>query len=354
MDTGKCLRDFGIVVGRMAAGARNAITDVPGLRVGHCTRLDGGARTGVSAVLPHGDNLYREKVIAAQYVLNGFGKSTGLVQVEELGTIETPIALSNTFAVGTCATALIRHAIATNPDIGRQTVTVNPVVLECNDGFLNDIQALSVTEQDVVAAIASAGPEVAQGAVGAGTGMSAFGLKGGIGTASRVVSLDERAYHLGALVLANFGRRDDLRIDGRPIPTPGEPAGPGGPSDRDVGSICIVLATDIPMDSRQLRRVCRRAGVGMARVGSFLGHGSGDIVVGFTTANRVRHDERRAIVSQTVLNEPKIDPVFRATAESVEEAILNAMVAAPAMEGRGGRRDSLADQLRALGYGRQG
>ncbi|MBL8706203.1 MAG: P1 family peptidase [Rhodospirillales bacterium] len=349
MDSGKCLRDFGFVIGHLPAGARNAITDVPGLRVGHATRLDGAARTGVSAVLPHGDNLYREKVVAAQYVLNGFGKSTGLVQVEELGTIETPIALSNTFAVGTCATALVRHAIATNPDIGRKTVTVNPVVLECNDGFLNDIQALAVGEQDVAAAIASAGSDVAQGAVGAGTGMSAFGLKGGIGTASRVVSLDDRGYHLGALVLANFGRRDDLRIDGRPVPVPG---GRGGPGGADVGSICIVLATDIPMDSRQLRRVCRRAGVGMARVGSFMGHGSGDIVVAFTTANRVRHDERRAVVSHAVLNEPKIDPVFRAAAETVEEAILNAMVAAPAMEGRGGTRESLADQLRALGYGR--
>jgi len=347
MDTGKSLRDFGIVVGQMAAGARNAITDVPGLRVGHCTRLDGDARTGVSVILPHGDNLYREKVVAAQYVLNGFGKSTGLVQVEELGTIETPIALSNTFAVGTCATALVRHAIATNPDIGRRTVTVNPVVLECNDGFLNDIQALAVTEQDVATAIAAAGPAVAQGAIGAGTGMSAFGLKGGIGTASRVVALDDRDYHLGALILANFGRREDLRIDGRPVPS----ADTGGGAD--VGSICIVLATDIPMDSRQLRRVCRRAGVGMARVGSFMGHGSGDIVVGFSTANRVRHDERRAIVSHAVLNEPRIDPVFRAAAESVEEAILNAMIAAPAMEGRGGRRESLADLLRALGYGQE-
>lgn len=347
MDTSKSIREFGVILGRMPAGARNAITDVAGVAVGHATRLEGTARTGVSVVLPHSDNLYREKVVAAQYVLNGFGKSTGLVQVEELGTIETPIALTNTFAVGTCATALVRHAIATNPDIGRRTVTVNPVVLECNDGFLNDIQALAVAEQDVGAALATAGPEVAQGAVGAGTGMSAFGLKGGIGTASRVVELDNRAWHLGTLVLANFGRRDDLRIDGRPVPEPGVAS-----SAADVGSICIVLATDIPMDSRQLRRVCRRAGVGMARVGSFMGHGSGDIVVGFTTANRVRHDERRDVIAHSVLNESRIDPVFRAAAESVEEAILNAMVAAPAMEGRGGRRESLADQLRSLGYGR--
>lgn len=345
MDTGKRIRDFGVAIGSLPTGASNAITDVPGVLVGHRTRAEGGERTGVTVVLPHGDNLYREKVVAAQYVLNGFGKSTGLVQVEELGTIETPIALTNTFAVGTCATALIRHAIAANPDIGRKTVTVNPVVLECNDGYLNDIQALAVTERDVVDSLAAAGPAVAQGAVGAGTGMSAFGLKGGIGSASRVVDLDGRPYHLGALVLANFGRRDDLRIDGRPLPLPGDPAG------ADIGSICIVLATDIPMDPRQLRRVCRRAGPGLARLGSFMGHGSGDIVLAFTTANRIRHDERQDIVAQRILNEPRIDPVFRATVETVEEAVLNAMVAAPAMEGRGGRRESLADQLRALGYG---
>ncbi len=329
-------------------GPRNTIADVPGVRVGHRTRQQGTERTGVTVVLPHSDNLYREKVVAAQHVLNGFGKSTGLVQVEELGTIETPIALTNTFAVGTCATALIRHAIAANPDIGRKTVTVNPVVLECNDGYLNDIQALAVAEQDVADSLAAAGEDVAQGAVGAGTGMSAFGLKGGIGSASRVLELDGQPHHLGALILANFGRRDDLRIDGRPLPLP------GGPSGADIGSICIVLATDIPMDSRQLRRVSRRAGVGLARTGSFLGHGSGDIVVAFTTANRVRHDERRDLVDQRILNEPRIDPVFRATAEAVEEAILNAMVAAPAMDGRSGRRESLADQLRALGYGRVG
>ena len=346
MDTGQRLRDFGVVIGELQPGARNAITDVPGVAIGHRTRTDGEARTGVTAILAHGGNLYREKVVAAQCVLNGFGKSTGLVQIEELGTIETPIALTNTFAVGTCATALIRHALVANPDIGRKTVTVNPVVLECNDGFLNDIQALIVNEADVGEAIAHAADKVAQGAVGAGTGMSAFGLKGGIGSASRQVALDGRTFHLGALVLANFGRRGDLRIDGQPVPLPVEPGG------ADVGSICIVLATDIPMESRQLRRVCRRAAIGMARVGSFMGHGSGDIVVAFTTANRIHHDERAAIVAQAVLNEPRIDPVFRAAAESVEEAILNAMIAAPAMEGHGGRRESLADQLRALGYGR--
>ncbi|MCC7045733.1 MAG: P1 family peptidase [Alphaproteobacteria bacterium] len=337
------IRDFGVAIGTLPMGARNAITDVPGVQVGHATRIGGGACTGVSVILPDGGNLFRDKVLGAGCVINGFGKSTGLVQVDELGTIETPIALSNTFAVGTCATALIRHAIAANPDIGRATGTVNPVVLECNDGFLNDIQACPVQEQDVAQAIAAASADFAQGAVGAGAGMSAFGLKGGIGSASRHLTLDGKGFALGVLVLANFGRRGDLRIDG------GLVAG-SATTTVDTGSVIVVLATDIPMDARQLGRVCRRAVVGLARTGSFLGHGSGDIVVGFTTAHRIHHDEKRDVVPLAVLNETRIDLPFRATAEAVEEAVLNAMVAAPAAEGRGGRRESLFDQLTALGY----
>lgn len=354
MDTGLRIRDFSIAVGSLPAGTRNTIADVPGVTVGQRSLVRGAVRTGVTVLLPHGGNLYREKVVAAQCVLNGFGKSTGLVQIEELGTIETPVAFTNTFGVGTCFNALVRHAIASNPDIGRMTSTVNPVVLECNDGYLSDIQAMAVTEAEVAAAIADAGSELAQGAVGAGTGMSAFGLKGGIGSASRVVALDGRPHVLGALVQANFGRRDDLRIDGRPVEAPQaegpSPASPSNPGDADKGSICIALATDIPMESRQLRRAARRAAVGLARVGSFLGHGSGDIVVAFTTANRLHHDQRRDLVGLTVLNESRIDLVFRAVAEAVEEAVLNAMVAAPAATGRAGRRQSLADVLRQLGY----
>lgn len=346
MDSGFRLRQFGLTIGALPSGTQNAITDVPGIHVGHATRSNGPIQTGVTVVLPHGGNLYREKVVAASHVINGFGKSTGLIQIDELGTIETPIALSNTFAVGTCATGLIRHAIAANPDIGRTTVTVNPVVLECNDGFLNDIQALSIREDDVAEAIAAARTQTPQGAVGAGTGMSAFGLKGGIGSASRIVTLDQKPFALGALVLANFGRRGDLRLDGARI-------GPGAaPGPAETGSICIVLATDIPMDPRQLGRVCRRAVVGLARVGSFLGHGSGDIVLAFTTANRIHHDEKRDIVPQAMMNEPRLDQVFRATAEAVEESVLNAMVAAPETEGRAGTRESLADILAAAGYRR--
>src|SRR3954468_20695614 len=177
-------------VGDLPPGPRNSIADVPGVRVGHRTISKGDLRTGVTAILPHAGDLYRQKVPAACHVINGFGKSVGLMQVDELGTLETPILLSNTFAVGTCATALIRRAIRDNPDIGRETVTVNPLVCECNDGYLSDIQALAVTEADAEAAIAAADAAFERGSVGAGTGMSAFGFKGGIGTASRALALD--------------------------------------------------------------------------------------------------------------------------------------------------------------------
>src|SRR5215472_5815344 len=173
-------RDLGLACGSLPPGSRNSIADVPGVTVGHATLIEGDARTGVTAAVPHDGNLFRDKVVAAAVVLNGFGKSTGLVQVNELGTLETPILLTNTFAVGTCANALIRRAIAADPEIGRQTSTVNPVVLECNDGYLNDIQAMAVTEAHAAGAIDAASDEVGVGAVGAGTGMSCFGLKGGI------------------------------------------------------------------------------------------------------------------------------------------------------------------------------
>jgi D-aminopeptidase len=209
-------RDAGFACGSLPPGVLNSIADVPGVRVGHRTLVHGDIRTGVTAVVPHGGNLYREKPVAAVHVLNGFGKSAGLVQVEELGTIETPVLLTNTFSVGTCCTALVRHAFERNPDIGRETATVNPLVFECNDGYLNDIQALSVTEDDARAALAEASSRVEVGAIGAGCGMSTFGFKGGIGTASRQLNLDGQSFHLGVLVLSNFGRSGDLRLpDGR-------------------------------------------------------------------------------------------------------------------------------------------
>jgi D-aminopeptidase len=335
-------RDFGLVCGILPPGKNNAITDVPGVRVGHHTMRDGDINTGVTAILPHDGNLYRRKVLAASDIINGFGKSTGLVQVDELGSLETPILLTNTFGVGACSNALIRRAIAANPDIGRETSTVNPVVGECNDGPLNDIQALAISEEHAYLALDGAIPgPVAQGNVGAGTGMSCFGFKGGIGTSSRKIKVDGKNFHLGALVLSNFGRAGDLVLpDGRrPVPSAFE--------EREKGSIIIVLATDVPLEHRQLKRVTRRCSVGIARLGAFWGHGSGDISIGFSTGVTFDHDEPNAIVTTNALNESRIDTLFRAAAESTQEAILNSLCAAEALQGRGGnRRGSLADWLR--------
>ncbi|MDF2811819.1 MAG: aminopeptidase [Microvirga sp.] len=343
-------RDAGLACGRMEAGVRNSITDVPGVRVGHRTLHHGDIRTGVTAIVPSASNVYRQKPVAAAHVLNGFGKSAGLVQIEELGTIETPLLLTNTLAVGTCCTALVRHAIRANPDIGRETATVNPVVLECNDGFLNDIQALAVTEADAAAALDAASADFASGAVGAGCGMSAFGFKGGIGISSRRIALDDESFHLGVLVLANFGRAGDLRLpDGTLVPPPSAVDG----ETTEKGSVIIIMATDIPLSDRQLKRVIRRSGAGLARLGSFWGHGSGDIALGFTTANTVLHDERAALVDQRVLNEDRIDLLFEAMADTTQEAVLDALVAAGPMTGRDGHhRPGLADtliQLRSTG-----
>ncbi len=353
------IRDFGLIPGILPAGARNAITDVPGVRVGHRTIRRGDLHTGVTAVIPAPGNLFADKVMAAVEVINGFGKSTGLVQVTELGTIETPILLTNTFGAGTCANALIRAAIAENPDIGRATSTVNPVVLECNDGAISDIQAMAVTEADAMAALADAGKDLgkdfAEGAVGAGTGMVSFGFKGGIGSASRRIGFDGaefigHGFHLGVLVLANFGVAGDLTLpDGHhPHPEDISVAGPGPGAEQgpEKGSVIVILATDVPLAQRQLQRVVRRAGAGLARLGAFWGHGSGDIALGFTTANRIPHAAPTPFIAQTALDEARIDPLFRAAAEATQEAVLNALCAAPATMGRDGRiRPSLRDWL---------
>jgi D-aminopeptidase len=339
-------RDAGLACGTLPTGALNSIADIPGVRVGHRTLADGDIRTGVTAVVPHAGNPYRKKAVAAVHVLNGFGKSAGLVQVEELGVIETPILLTNTLSVGTCCTALVRHAIADNPDIGRETATVNPVVFECNDGYLNDIQALAVTEADARAAIEEASSNFAVGSIGAGCGMSTFGFKGGIGTSSRRVDLDGRSFHFGVLVLSNFGRPGDLRLpDGRII-APGMAQLDTKAGEK--GSIIIVAATDIPLSDRQLKRIIRRSGVGLARLGSFWGHGSGDIALGFTTANALSHDEKTAVVDLRILNENRIDLLFEAMADATQEAVLDALIAAGPMTGRAGHhRPNLAAVLKS-------
>jgi D-aminopeptidase len=262
------------------------------------------------------------------------------MQVNELGWLETPILLTNTFGVGTCANALIRRAVRADPEIGRQSSTVNPVVLECNDGYLSDIQAMAVTEDHAEAAIAAAAEDFATGAVGAGAGMSCFGLKGGIGSASRRLRLDGTNWHLGVLVLANFGRAGDLRLpDGRRI----DPEAPPVP---EAGSCIILIGTDIPLEHRQLTRVARRAGVGLAWCGSFWGNGSGDIALAFTTANRVRPESDGDLLAHRALAEGRIDRLFQAAAEATQEAVMDALAGAETTEGRHGhRRVGLAELL---------
>ncbi|RCK50791.1 D-aminopeptidase [Thalassospira profundimaris] len=303
-------------------GPKNLITDVPGVKVGHTTLNQGTtARTGVTAILPHGGDLFDRPVHAASAVLNGFGKSIGLVQLDELGEIETPIVLTNTFAVGDCGKALIKRAIRQNPAIGRKTATVNPLVLECNDGVVNDIQAFHVTEEMVDHAIDQADENFEQGTVGAGTGMKTFGFTGGIGSASRLVTVDGSSrYHLGALVLSNFGQKSELRVLGKKYAA----FNPAMPDAQDKGSIIIVLATDAPLDSRQLGRISKRAGAALGRMGSFWGHQSGDIAIAFSTQNS--HSRTGTMqYDATRLAENSMNVFFHATVEAVEEAVLNAM-----------------------------
>ncbi len=326
-------RDLGLACGRLPPGPLNRISDIPGVTVGHATLAEGDLRTGVTAIRPHPGNVFRDRPVAAAHVLNGFGKSIGLMQIEELGQLETPILLTNTLSVGTCGTALIRRAIAENPRIGRQTSTVNPVVGECNDGYLNDIQALAVTEQHALAALDATTAEFAVGAVGAGAGMSCFGFKGGIGSASRQVVLDGATFHLGTLALANFGRAGDLLLpDGRRIAPPAPARDPMPTPER--GSVIVVVATDVPLEHRQLHRVIRRAGAGLARVGSFYGHGSGDVFLGFTTANRTPHDPKSDLLPLRAIAEERIDRLFEAAAEATQEAVLDALAASPDTTGR--------------------
>lgn len=310
-------------IGKLQKGKNNLITDVKGVKVGHKTLNNGNIKTGVTAIIPHSDNIFREKLICSSYVINGFGKSVGLVQINELGTLETPIILTNTLSVGTCSTALVKYMLKENDDIGVTTGTVNPVVCECNDGYLNDIRGLHVKEEDVFDAIENAEINFKEGNIGAGTGMSCYQLKGGIGSASRVLKLDDKEYTIGSLVLSNFGLKEDLLVDGIKV---GEKILEKESEELEKGSIIIILATDIPMNERQLKRIAKRVPIGLARTGSHIGNGSGDIVIAFSTANRIKHYEYRDIVSIKIINENIIDKVFRGVIECVEEAVISSLL----------------------------
>ncbi|MEL7606697.1 MAG: P1 family peptidase [Sedimentibacter saalensis] len=336
-------KDFGIAIGSLRKGKRNLITDVKGVKVGHVTLNDGNIKTGVTAVLPHEGNIFKEKVMASSCVINGFGKSMGILQIEELGTIETPIIMTNTLSVGTAATGLVKYMLEQNEDIGSTTGTVNCVVTECNDGRLNDIRGLHVKEEHVLEAIKNASEDFEEGAVGSGTGMVCYSIKGGIGSSSRIVELDNKEYTLGAIVMSNFGSLKDLIIGGDKA---GERIYNNQQQEKDKGSIIMIIATDIPLSERQLKRVSKRAVIGLGRTGSYLGNGSGDICISFTTANILKHYSDTNIVSMKMLDDEAIDQVFRAAAEAVEESIISSMYHAETTVGiNGNTRESLRDLL---------
>lgn len=357
-DTRQRARDLGITVGQYVTGPLNTITDVAGVKVGHTTLISGeGAlkpgvgpvRTGVTVIVPR-DDVWHKKVSAGAFVLNGTGEMTGLSWVAESGFLEYPIALTNTLNVPRVANGVMSWMIRQYPAIGIDDDTLTPVVAECDDGRLNDIQGRHVSEQDVMRALdrASSGP-VAEGTVGAGTGMVSYGFKGGIGTSSRKLPEREGGYTVGVLVNANHGRRPELVISGAPIgklydpPTQMSEALVPGQSE---GSIIIVVATDAPLDSRQLTRLAKRAALGLARTGSTARHGSGDFILAFSTANVIPHYPQEATYTLTHLADTHLNPLITATVEATEEAILNALTMATTVVGRDGHRIDAIDLAR--------
>ena len=324
-----------MAIGSLPHGKRNLISDVPGVRVGHCTVDTENCHTGVTVVLPPCPNPFLAKLTAASCVFNGFGKTLGLVQVDELGTLETPIALTNTLNVGRVHDALVSYMVKLCARDGISLTSVNPVVCECNDSRMSAIAARPIGEKEVFSAIASADADFAQGAVGAGRGTVCYGMKGGVGSSSRRVEIGGETFTLGVLVQSNYGASADFRAA----------CLPEGLAESDQGSIILIVATDLPLSARQLKRVLRRASVGMARLGSYIGHGSGEIAVGFTTAPREERGE--AFLSQRVLREEWMNLPFRAVGECAEEAILQSMWHADADFALDGRRiPSLREYLK--------
>jgi D-aminopeptidase len=333
--------DLGLKIGILATGPLNAITDVAGVEVGHTTIISGGKiRTGVTAVLPHSGNLYRDKVPGAIFVGNGFGKLTGSTQVDEMGEIETPIVLTNTASVPRVADAVTTY-ILTLPG-NENVLSVNPVVGETNDGYLNDIRGRHIMPDDVFAAIKKAknGP-VEEGNVGAGTGTVAFGWKGGIGTSSRKLPQNLGGYMVGVLVQTNFGGA--LSVAGAPV---GQELGryylhdelqEGSGTDKADGSCMIVIATDAPIDARNLRRLAARAWLGMARTGSAASNGSGDYAIAFSTAPqlRIHTSEKPPTRHVELLTNDAMSPLFLAVIEATEEAIYNSVFRATTLSGNG-------------------
>ncbi|MQF68280.1 S58 family peptidase [SAR202 cluster bacterium AD-802-K11_MRT_200m] len=320
--------DLGIHIGHLCHGPQNSITDVEGVHVGHSTIItgegrlipgEGPIRTGVTVVLPHTNNLYRKKIPAACHVLNGFGKSIGLSQISELGHIESPIALTSTLNVWNVADALVEHL----SDLNNGVQSFNPIVLESNDRFLNDAIGRHVKKQHVNDAISSAStPNIQEGNIGAGTGMTGFGWKSGIGTSSRICESLHGDYTVGVLVLCNMGDPRDLRIDGMQI---GRYLMPPGVNDESGGSISFVVATDAPVTARQLNRMAKRAHLGLARAGGVVSHGSGTTTLAFSNSS-----------DKPQIDDAHLTVLFRGVVESAEEAIINSLLGSETLSGRDG------------------
>ncbi len=338
----KRLRDYGVKPGILTPGTYNAITDVEGVKVGHTTLIkENHIRTGVTAIIPHEDNIFFEKVPAAVYIGNGFGKLAGSTQIEELGNLETPIILTNTLSVSAGIDGLIAHALNNDPE--GHVRSVNAVVGETNDGFLNDIRGQHVTKMDVLSAIEKATHGyVVEGNVGAGTGTICFGYKGGIGTSSRVIPKGAGGYTVGVLVQSNFG--GVLTING--VNMVGKLSGLNSPVSKyssSDGSCMIVVATDAPLSPRNLNRLAKRAMLGLAKTGGIASNGSGDYVIAFSTYrdNRIPHNSTVPVQSLQDLRNDEMSPLFLAVIEATEEAILNSMIAARSMTGQRGSIEAL-------------
>ena len=324
--TPQCLtfRDYGFSIGLLHPGQDNSITDVSGVLVGHFTlNKDQNIRTGVTAIIPHPGNIFMEKVPAAVYVANGFGKLTGSTQIQELGNIETPIILTNTLSVPVAAEALIEYSLKKNENIK----SVNPVVGETNDGYLNDIRGLHIQKRHVITAIENASSnKVTQGSIGAGTGTVCFGYKGGIGTSSRKLPANMNSYTIGVLVQTNFG--GILQIDGVPV---GEELKQYNFADKlksADGSCMIIIATDAPLDARNLLRLAKRSMLGLARTGGISSNGSGDYVIAFSTANKISHRSDSPVITTATLRNDQMSSLFLAVIEATEEAIINSLFTA--------------------------
>ncbi len=340
-------REYGVRLGALEPGPKNTIADVGEVRVGHVSLVSGeGAlqpgkgpvRTGVTVIVPHRGNVWRDRPKAMWDTINGCGELTSAVTMREFGVIETPIALTNTMCVGNAVMGLIDAVLEANPEAAKEEDAVAPTVSECDDSYLNDARGLHVKPGHVRDALTVASDDVRMGAVGAGTGMTCCQYKGGIGSASRRLKADEGGWTVGTLVLSNFGWRKHLTIAGVPVgrellalEKAREPAPPGG-----GGSIVMVLATDAPLSSRQLGRVARRAFHGLARLGSFSGNGSGDIAVAFSTSARVPYDAPPEPLIEKRVHDARMNPIFLAAVEATEEAIVDSLFTATTVVGRDG------------------